>query len=55
MAPLAIFRTPLARSPDGLSYKDPDAGLAAHPKPLLKGHPVQPIEPCRLSNFGVTP
>ena len=49
MAPLAIFRTPLACSPNGL------ACLAAYPEPLLKGHPVQPIEFCRLPDFGFTP
>jgi hypothetical protein len=49
MAPLAIFRTPLACSPNGLSC------LAAYPEPLLKGHPVQPIEFCRLPDFGFTP
>ncbi len=49
MAPLAIFRTSLACSPNGLSC------LAANPEPLLKGHPVQPIELCRLPDFGFTP
>ncbi len=49
MAPLAIFRTPLACSLNGLSY------LAAYPEPLLKGHPVQPIELCRLADFSLSP
>ncbi len=49
MAPLAIFRTSLACSPNGLSC------LAANPEPLLKGHPVQPIELCRLADFSLSP
>ena len=29
--------------------------LAANPEPLLKGHPVQPIELCRLADFSLSP